>query len=133
MRDPKTGAIISVERSEARANPLGDLLNELDEDEEEAEENRNGNGNNSRSGGRTSIVQDLEESAKFGKNRRPRLQSQREREWVESLVEKWGDDWGGMVRDRKLNPHQQTEGDIKRRVGVWKARRRSDDDGGMEA
>ena len=49
------------------------------------------------------------------------MQSQREREWIERLVGKWGDDWGGMFRDRKLNPHQQTEGDLKRRVEIWKS------------
>jgi len=35
-------------------------------------------------------------------------------------VERWGDDWGGMVRDRRLNPMQQSEGDLRRRVGVWR-------------
>ena len=120
-RDPKSGAIISVEHTEsekrARENPLDDPLNDIeasDEDEVGQETRRNGQG----------IVADLEESAKYGKKKRPRMQSQREREWVERLVDRWGDDWVGMVRDRKLNPQQQSEGDLKRRVGLWKATRR---------
>lgn len=114
-RDPKTGAIVSVQREKSeRENPLGDPLNEigdLEEEEEVAEGSRRG------------VVPALEEQAKYSNPKRPRMQSQREREWIERLVERWGDDWGGMVRDRKLNPQQQSEGDLKRRVGVWKRRK----------
>ena len=110
-RDAKTGAIVSVQPGKGeRENPLGDPLSGLcdSEDDKVAE-----------SGGR-GIVPELEEQAKYSRPKRPRMQSQREREWIERLVERWGDDWGGMARDRKLNPHQQTEGDLKRRVRVWK-------------
>lgn len=113
-RDPKTGAIISVQHEKSkRENPLGDPLNEFSdfEDEEEVVE-----------GGARGIVSKLEEQARYSKPKRPRMQSQREREWIERLVERWGDDWGGMVRDRRLNPQQQSEGDLKKRVGIWKSR-----------
>ena len=111
-RDPKTGAIVSVQREKSkRENPLGDPLNELSESED-------GEG---LKGIKRGIVPELEEQAKCSKPKRPRTQSQREREWIERLVERWGDDWGGMARDRKLNPQQQTEGDLKRRIGVWKS------------
>lgn len=112
-RDPKTGAIISVQHEKSeRENPLGDPLNELsDSEDEEVVE-----------GGARGIVSKLEEQARYSKPKRPRMQSQREREWIERLVERWGDDWGGMVRDRRLNPQQQSEGDLKKRVGIWKSR-----------
>ena len=112
-RDPTTGAIVSVQHEKSeRENPLGDPLNEIDDSEEQEVVEGSGRG----------VVAELEEQAKYSKPKRPRMQSQREREWIERLVERWGDDWGGMVRDRKLNPQQQSEGDLKRRVGVWKKR-----------
>ena len=115
-RDPKTGAIRSVQHEKSeRENPLGDPLNEFSDWEEEEEMVGGHDGG---------IVRDLEEQAKYSKAKRPRMQSQREKEWIERLVERWGDDWGGMVRDRKLNPQQQSEGDLKRRVKVWKCRNR---------
>ena len=120
-RNPKTGAIISVQREKSeRENPLSDPLNEFSdlEDEEVVEGSNRG------------IVPELEEQAKYSRPKRPRMQSQREREWIERLVERWGDDWTGMVRDRKLNPQQQTEGDLKRRVGIWRGRDRKARQGG---
>ena len=114
-RDPKTGAIVSVQHEKSRReNPLGDPLNDLSDSEDEKVEEGSARG----------IVPELEEQARYSKPKRPRMQSQREREWIERLVGKWGDDWGGMFRDRKLNPHQQTEGDLKRRVEIWKSGKR---------
>ena len=112
-RDPKTGAIVSVQHEKSeRDNPLGDPLNDIsDLEEEDVVE-----------GSRRGVISELEEQAKYDKPKRPRMQSQREREWIERLVERWGDDWGGMVRDRKLNPQQQSEGDLRKRVGIWKKR-----------
>ncbi|KAI5299087.1 Nucleolar protein 16, partial [Ascosphaera pollenicola] len=55
------------------------------------------------------------------KHRKPRHMSQREAEWIEKLVAKHGDNVMAMVRDKRLNPMQQTEGDIKRRLRKWKA------------
>lgn len=71
--------------------------------------------------GDTGIIKDLEASAKLEKKKRPRLQSEREREWCRRLVKRWGDDWGGMGRDRRLNPLQQSVGDLRRRIEVWRA------------
>ena len=119
QRDPKTGAILSVQDSSKKlrekANPLNDPLNSDDDvDEDVAQENEASGG---RGGG---IVGELEEAARHEKKKRPRQQSGREREWCERLVRRWGDDWGGMSRDRRLNPMQQSEGDLKRRVELWK-------------
>lgn len=121
MRDPETGAIISVQHSaaERRAdrNPLDDPLNDLSDEVREEVEGVEGDG----VGGCRGIVPDLEASAKLEKRKRPRMQSERERDWCRRLVDRWGDDWGGMVRDRKLNPMQQSEGDLRRRIGLWKS------------
>lgn len=111
-RDPKTGAIISVQHEKSeRENPLGDPLNEFSDSEDEVV-----------GGSAKGIVSKLEEQARYSKSKRPRMQSQREKEWIARLVERWGDDWVGMVRDRRLNPQQQSEGDLKKRVGIWKSR-----------
>lgn len=112
-RDPKTGAIISVQHEKSeRENPLGDPLNEFSDSEDEEVVGGSAKG----------IVSKLEEQARYSKPKRPRMQSQREKEWIARLVERWGDDWVGMVRDRRLNPQQQSEGDLKKRVGIWKSR-----------
>ncbi len=114
-RDPKTGAIVSVQHEKSeRENPLHDPLNDFSDSDDTELVESSGRG----------IVPELEEQAKYSRPKRPRMQSQREKEWIERLVERWGDDWGGMVRDRKLNPQQQSEGDLKRRVGVWRGGKR---------
>ncbi|KAK0515498.1 hypothetical protein JMJ35_001532 [Cladonia borealis] len=126
LRDPKTGAILSVQDSSRKLrekkNPLNDPLNSSDEEvdgDEDEDEVANGNGvGGGRKGGM--IVAELEESARYEKKKRPRQQSTREREWCERLVRRWGDDCGGMSRDRRLNPMQQSEGDLRRRVELWK-------------
>ena len=131
VRDPKTGAIVSVQdgrRERVNQNPLGDPLNELSNSEDEDDDEDRSMGDE---GGKSrGIVPELEEAAKHSKKKRPRQQSQAEREWIERLVEKWGDDWGGMFRDRRLNPRQQTEGDLKRRIGLWKRSHGRRDEGG---
>ncbi|KAF9311610.1 Nucleolar protein 16 [Podila horticola] len=38
--------------------------------------------------------------------------------WAAKLVEKYGDDYEKMFRDRKLNPNQQTVGQIRRRIAA---------------
>ena len=62
----------------------------------------------------------LETLAAGGVRHGPRKQSQREQEWVERLVEKHGENYGAMFRDAVLNPMQQSEGDIRRRVVLWR-------------
>jgi nucleolar protein 16 len=71
----------------------------------------------------TTVVRQLEEQAKRGVAKAPRTQSVGEQEWVERLVAKYGDDYRKMFWDRKLNPMQQSEGDIRKRVLKWKSRR----------
>lgn len=67
------------------------------------------------------IIRQLEEQASFVGEKKERKQSDREKEWIERLVGKHGEDYTKMSRDRRLNPMQQTEADIKRRVQKWKA------------
>jgi nucleolar protein 16 len=127
-RDPKTGNILRVVREgnddeeveiagrkRRQSNPLGDPLNELLDNERHAKLNQEPSG--------SKFIQGLElraaREAKSVKKRRPRQQSQREQEWVLRLVEKHGDNYLAMFRDRKLNPMQQTEGDLRRRIRIW--------------
>ncbi|KAK7541280.1 nucleolar protein 16 [Phyllosticta citribraziliensis] len=135
-RDPETGEVRIVDdgSNKARANPLNDPLNDLDPDDEEEwhgiseqhslpqKTKRDGNSAAASSGhnGNTVIAQ-LEAVAASGERKAPRKQSEREQEWVARLVAKYGDDYARMSRDAKLNPMQQSEGDIKRRVARWKA------------
>lgn len=118
-RDPETGRIIKVVRPEIDDlddNPLNDPLNEITDIEHGARKKRTAN----------DVVALLEaqavaEGELLAMKRQPRKQSQRETDWVARLVEKYGDNIKAMVRDRKLNPMQQTEGDLSRRIKKWKA------------
>ena len=65
------------------------------------------------------VIKQLEEAAMNGARKAPRGQSQREQEWVERLVNKYGNDYAKMARDLKLNPMQQTAADIRKRVVKW--------------
>ncbi|KAL7273700.1 hypothetical protein RUND412_003442 [Rhizina undulata] len=68
---------------------------------------------------KTDIVRLLEAQAANVAEKRERTQSGREEEWIRVLVEKYGDDYEKMFWDRKLNPYQQSVGDLKRRVQKW--------------
>ncbi|KAI0145059.1 ribosome biogenesis protein Nop16, partial [Xylariaceae sp. FL1272] len=111
-----TGKILRVISSKApKANPLNDPLLHLDTDsssssEAEAEEWSGFEGEENE------IVKQLETEANRPIEKKPRVASERETEWLESLVAKHGDDVRAMARDRRLNPMQQTEGDIGRRL-----------------
>jgi nucleolar protein 16 len=61
-----------------------------------------------------------EEAAQLTRTKRPRKQSKREEEWIARLVQRHGEDVRAMARDRRLNPMQQTEADIGRRVRKWR-------------
>ncbi|KAF2005673.1 nucleolar protein 16 [Amniculicola lignicola CBS 123094] len=118
-RDPETGKIIRVlnDPSTSKPNPLNDPLNELEDSDFE-----DWNGFAMVPEGEKSdnpVIRQLEEQARNGVKKPPRKQSTREEEWIESLVKKYGDDYGKMSRDRKLNPMQQSVGDLKRRVQKW--------------
>lgn len=131
QRDPETGAILQVFDT-AKANPLKDPLNDLEDDDEEVWEgfvNEHGvlSGPTAPSTGvSTDVVRQLEAKAAMPGEKRIRKQSEREEEWIERLVNKYGDDYLKMSRDMKLNPMQQSVGDIKRRVKKWNATHASD-------
>jgi nucleolar protein 16 len=118
-RDPETGKILRVIHTDKKSNPLNDPLNEIEDEEMDEGDDFEGF---DRERGENPIVKMLEEQARSGKETKPRTQSEREREWIERLVGRYGEDYGKMVWDRKLNPFQQTEGDIRRRVAKWKAK-----------
>jgi nucleolar protein 16 len=121
-RDPETGHILRVihddeddnievaGRQRSRKNPLNDPLNEL--------------ASHSNPLADSVIVKQLERQAdqegKTVRAKKPRFQSTREGEWAQRLIEKHGDNYAAMVRDRKLNPMQQSEGDLRRRLAKWK-------------
>ncbi|KAH8821814.1 putative nucleolar protein 16 [Xylogone sp. PMI_703] len=112
----------SAEKRRER-NPLNDQLNDI-EDKEEFQGFDDDDGQEEGEGGeKNEIVQQLEELASRVPEKKPRKQSTREQEWIERLVGKYGDDYRRMARDMKLNPMQQTEGDIKRRVEKWRGER----------
>ncbi|KAL2868151.1 nucleolar protein 16 [Aspergillus lucknowensis] len=124
-RDPETGKIIRVihkneeeieiaGRKHRRTNPLNDPLNDLSDGEDSSPLQVRQSGSN--------IVQQLEIQAdKEGQvPKKPRHQSKREEEWIARLVECHGDNYAAMARDRKLNPMQQTAGDLRRRIDKWK-------------
>ncbi len=119
-RDPETGRIVRVIRPEdadaAISNPLNDPLNDLMDTAEESETRQQPRG----------VVaqleaQAMEEEELLAKKRKPRQQSRREEEWIAELIAKHGDNVRAMARDKKLNPMQQTEADIGRRIKKYKA------------
>ncbi|PKS08001.1 hypothetical protein jhhlp_006613 [Lomentospora prolificans] len=127
-----SGKIIRVIGSSAKRNPLRDPLNEFDddseeeeeEDEEEEAEEWGGIQDTEDDKNKTGIVRQLEELAARPVIKKPRHQSEREREWIGRLVEKYGEEnTAAMARDRRLNPMQQTEADIRKRLRIWQENR----------
>lgn len=133
-RDPETGNILRVitngnnedeievaGQKVKRANPLSDPITDV-ENGAISLHKKKGSTN-----GPSDFVRQLElralQEEEAVKKRRPRQQSKREEEWVERLVARHGDNIMAMVRDKKLNPMQQCEGDIRRRVRIYKERR----------
>lgn len=47
----------------------------------------------------------------------PRHSSCGERSYLARLIQKYGDNYEGMTRDRRLNPEQKTVGELRRAVG----------------
>ncbi|KAJ4512911.1 Nucleolar protein 16 [Exophiala dermatitidis] len=122
-RDPETGRIVRVIRpdNDKAPNPLNDPLNDIMDVDTERSEKKH----------KSAVVAQLEaqvaeEEELLAKKKRPRKQSQREEEWIARLVEVHGDDIRAMARDRKLNPMQQSEGDISKRIKKWKASREAE-------
>jgi nucleolar protein 16 len=122
-RDPETGKILRVIHPHKKPNPLNDPLNSDSEDEEMADDGEEFEGFDGDSGHKekNDIVKQLEEQASMGAEKKERRQSEREREWIERLVAKHGEDYQKMARDTRLNPMQQTAADIGKRVSKWKA------------
>jgi nucleolar protein 16 len=127
------GRIVRILGATGRANPLNDPLNDLDTDSEAEEEFADDGetwGGIEEAGGkksnknkkpktveaRTEVVRQLEAEANMPREKRVRNQSEREREWLASLVERHGDNVRAMARDRRLNPMQQTAADIAKRL-----------------
>ena len=65
-------------------------------------------------------MKELEEEARRPVTKYKRKQSQGERDFVEVLVRKYGEDYGRMARDVKVNYMQRSEGDLKTRVKRWR-------------
>jgi nucleolar protein 16 len=131
-RDPQTGRILRIIRSDGesedatarkrKSNPLNDPLENLSDQEETS----------AMSTRPSDIVAELEaqaeeEAAILARKKRPRQQSKREEEWIARLVGKYGDDIRAMARDVKLNPMQQSEGDLRRRLKKWKENKQMSD------
>lgn len=114
---------------EQEANPLNDPLNELDADMDldcrEVLASNAGRVARKKTGAvETDVTRQLDAYAQSGERTAPRNQSELEQEWVGRLVAKHGEDYRGMFWDKLLNPMQQSEGDLKRRVKKWRAKQR---------
>lgn len=119
----------SSSKKQPRPNPLNDPLVALDssssEEEAEEEEDEEWGGIDDNDGTKKNdIVRQLEAEAARPVEKRPRAQSAREVEWLRRLVGRHGADTRAMARDRRLNPMQQTEADIARRIRKWKGEER---------
>ncbi|CCC13307.1 hypothetical protein SMACR_06598 [Sordaria macrospora] len=121
-----SGKIVKILRQE---NPLNDPLNEIESDSESEEPKHNPTHDIEWNGisddrqeetidqsSRPEVIRMLEEEASRPVEKTVRYQSERELEWLQKLVAKHGDDVAAMVRDIKLNPMQQTKGDISKRL-----------------
>ncbi|KAG0638027.1 ribosome biogenesis protein Nop16 [Tuber brumale] len=97
----------------------------LDSDSEEFTGFAGGGG-----GGEMDFVKKLEAQAAVGERKNRKVLCPGEMDWISRLVEKYGEeDCEGMVRDRKMNVYQQTLGDIRRRVAIWKRQRAEEEKG----
>lgn len=120
------GKIVRVLRKD---NPLNDPLNDIeDESEPDGEEDKESEGAKKSAAGSaeaTKVVDLLEAEASRPTEAHKRHQSQQEREWLARLVARHGDDAAAMARDLKLNPMQQTEANIRKKLSVYKANQRN--------
>lgn len=109
-------------------NPLRDPLVALDSDSEGEGEGA-GEGEEwggiaeaeAQAGGSTEVVRSLIEESHNPAPKKPRHQSEGEREWLERLVAKHGDDTRAMARDGRLNPMQQTAADLAKRIKLLRS------------
>jgi nucleolar protein 16 len=121
------GKIIKIHMPEdsgrpPRANPLNDPLRQFDSDsEDEDEEEWGGVEENEDDENKPEVLRMLEEEAARPELKKPRHQSEQEAEWLEKLIKRHGENYEAMAWDRKLNPMQQTAGDLRRRVAKLRA------------
>jgi nucleolar protein 16 len=135
VRDPETGAILEVIETKApNRNPLNDPLNDLDSSDDEKDElpawtrkgNQHGNIEDGEfegfgdDDGKTDVVRALEARASMPAKKYKRKQTENEVAFIEELVKKYGDDVGKMTRDIKINYMQRSEGDLKKRIKIWR-------------
>ena len=128
-RDPETGAILRIiEQDVAKANPLNDPLAEFDSEEEDEHDEvfniRNQHANTGNTAettlAKTETVKALEAQAARPAAKYKRRQPEGEVQFIEELVQKYGEDYGKMARDTKINYMQRSEGDLKKRIKKWK-------------
>ena len=127
VRDEE-GNILRVMHTEETANHLNDPLDAMDSGNDDEETLHGLYQANIGRAHDTAVVEKLEAAALaellvVEQRKKPRKQSQREREWIEQLVEKHGENVMSMIKDRKLNPNQQTGADIRRRLETWRKSR----------
>lgn len=103
-------------------NPLNDPLNDLSDSDSDSPPTAPATTRPNPSRKPKGIVGVLEAQALAEAALPPkqRHQSTREAEWISRLVAKHGGDFRAMARDRRLNVMQQSEGDLRRRVGRWR-------------
>lgn len=125
-RDPETGRILRiVDSGTVKANPLQDPLNELESDSDVSEtemfdQHGRDPGIRKPSEPKTTVVRSLQQEASKPAVKYKFHQSEGERSFVQALVKKYGDDYGKMARDMKINYMQRSEGDLKRRIRRWR-------------
>jgi nucleolar protein 16 len=100
----------------SKPNPLNDPLNDLDNDSDAEGPAEEWGGIEDDDADATDVVKSLLEQSRQPDLPKKRHQSSREKEWLDKLVAKHGDNTAAMAKDRTLNPMQQTASDIARRL-----------------
>ena len=80
----------------------------------------NQGGKGGKPGRRTDVVENLEQLSGKPAAKYKKKQTDAEKEFIEALVKKYGEDYKAMARDMKINYMQRSESDLKKRVKVWK-------------
>lgn len=108
IRDKKTNQIIRVIHGTKK-------INDDDDKEEKMNEVKIKPSKNS-----TQFIKELEEFASRPIYRAERAQSIREASWLNSLYEKYNDDYNKMQWDKRLNIYQMTGNQIRLKMVKWK-------------